>query len=215
MRSYAEYVRCVRSSVHFIPHMFQTIHDNSCCLSVIVQIVRYTFLPFRCKSGFCCTLGYVCCAVILGALPPHPHRLQSCLVRYYGIAAAHCRETGTLAETVHFYCHLLGAFYLIDTMRNARFRDKGFVGGIENNNTLVFTGIFHPQAQLVMREHNTCWVVGKAEVNDVHRLLGQFRNKSIFFYTWYKNYLPACHDIRIHIGRIGRVKNRHCVLFVK
>ena len=131
--------------------------------------------------------------------------LQTCRLRHDCPTAAHSCETGGLAITAHLNCHLFGALYLVDAMRQFWVLDEGLVGAIEDDDTLVLARVVHPHFQLLTRQHGAGGVIRETEIDEVSRLGWQFRHKAVVRVTRQEDDLAARHDTRVHVGWIRGV----------
>ena len=94
--------------------------------------------------------------------------------------------------------------------------DIGLIGTIEKDCRLVFQSIVHPCFQHLWIGHNTCGVIGKAEINDVYLAVRQLGQEFIGFSAWHVVEAmvtalgigftgSSCHDVGVHVNRIGRI----------
>ena len=112
-------------------------------------------------------------------------------------------------------------------MGNVGVRDKGLIGGVIQDDGAVLVGIVHPHLQLLPGGHRAGGVVGEAEINDVHLLLGGLGHKAVGLYAGhihqaappaqlgYKVPGPARHGVGVYIHRIDGVAHGHHIVHVE
>ena len=132
------------------------------------EFVHLSFTLFR-EERFGTTLDGIANTIELCTHPPIPQRVQ-------GLAFAGCRrsfeslghdsertphagETTILREAAEFYGTGLSTRDLIDRVRDFRITDKGFVGGIVENDGIASLRVFNPSRQLLPGCRCTCRIV--------------------------------------------------------
>ncbi len=77
----------------------------------------------------------------------------------------HAGETTILREAAEFYGTGLSTRDLIDRVRDFRITDKGFVGGIVEDDRIVFFGLGYPFLEHLTGCHGSSRIVRVTEVN--------------------------------------------------
>ena len=67
-----------------------------------------------------------------------------------------------------------GAFDFIDRMRQI-FLNKAFVGGVEENDRVIFTRPINPFLKLFSRRNDARRIIRRTQINQINRTLGQCR----------------------------------------
>ena len=67
---------------------------------------------------------------------------------------------------------LLGLGNLVYGVGDTRLLYVGFVGCIIHDDAVVLDGIIHPPLELLLGDDGTCGVVGVAQIDDIHPLVG-------------------------------------------
>ena len=120
----------------------------------------------------------------------------------------------------------LGAGYFIYGMGNVLLGDIGLIGTIEEDYRLVFQGIVHPCLQHLWIRHNTCGVIGKAEINDVYLAVRQLGQEVICFGAWHvvEAMVTAlrigftsstCHDVGVNVNGVCRISHSDNIIHRK
>ena len=128
--------------------------------------------------------------VELGAVPTVPQSMDvdafargggaGQLVRDHRTGTADAGEPGVFAEAPELDRHFPGAVDFIDRMRNFGVGDVRLVGGVEENDRIVFTGEFHPGGERLAAGHRPGGIVGVAEVDQVDGSVGQGGHEVVF-----------------------------------
>ena len=178
-------------------------------------------------NGFGGALDRVRDPVELGAVPSAPqlvHRMgftrwgvRHQRSRHHGIGAARAGETGGFGKTSKFNGHLPSALDFENGVGQGLIPDKGFVSGIVQYNGPVGRGVIHPSLELIAGDGRTGGVVGKTQVDQIHRFRGQIGDKSILGVAVEIDNarvtpiaaLPgsAGHHIGVQVNRIDRIGN--------
>ena len=101
-------------------------------------------------------------------------------------------------------------------MGKTRVLDEGLVGGVEQDQRAVGAGVVHPGFQLLLRCDGSCGVVGKAQVDEVHRFAGDLGREAVVgtdgqisetgIATFVTGIAGATgHHIAVHINGVNRV----------
>ena len=104
--------------------------------------------------------------------------------------------------------------------------DVGLVGGVEQNQSIVFAGIIDPTPQLLGRCHGASWIVWETEVYHIDVLLRRIGHEMIFdrarqisdpFVAAIAPHASGMtgHDIGIDVNRVNRIGDRDFVLMSK
>ena len=146
-------------------------------------------LPIGTVSGFGTALNGVRDAVELGAVSPVPQAVHlDPFARCRGAGqfvgddragTADAGEAGILAEAAKLDSYLAGSVDLVDRMGDLWVGDVGLVGGIEQENRVVGTGVVDPRGQCVSAGHGPGGIVGVTEVSEVDRPVGQWGHEVV------------------------------------
>ena len=109
-----------------------------------------------------------------------------------------------------------GTSDLIDTTRNLRIADISLIGGIVEDQRIVFQRVVHPLPQLLFRNHRSRWVVGVTQIDHVHvAVLGNAGRKAVLSRTGHIHHVcpasvlegaaSAYHHVGVDIDGIDRV----------
>ena len=102
--------------------------------------------------------------------------------------------------------------------------DESLIGGVVEDDSLVFVGVVHPGLQLLLGSHGAGGVVGKAQVDHIHLLLGDMGGKPVLLHAGHVDQLgplaqlllevtgPAGHGVGIHIHGVDGVTHGHHVV---
>ena len=173
------------------------------------------------------TLGHVAHAVELGALAAVPHGAElGKFVRDDRVGAAHAGKSGSLAEAPKLDGAGAGPRNLEDGMREAFVLDIAVVGAVEEYYRAVLVRVVHKLLERLAAEHRTRRVVRAAQVNHLHRVLGQVRLEVVFrcrckvgdlrkMSVILQHAGTPCHHVRVQIDRIDRVRDGDFYIFCK
>ena len=235
MRRTHPYIRTIYTAIDLKPLLQEAIADGIGIVHIGRNLLHDLAVSLIAKHGLCASHGDITRTIILSTLTAIPQGIERYLLAlivlphkclgYNGIATAHTRKACRLTETTHLNSHLFGSLTLIDTVRDILRANKRLVSGIEDNQTMVRTGIVYPTLQLLSIEGDTCRVIRRAEIEYVRDCFGKRRTKAILRRTG-KEYqitptitLPltgtTCHNTGINIGRIGRVGYGYTVMRIK
>ena len=159
-------------------------------LHVVVDGFAHLCLAFGRIGGLGSALGDVAGAIELRALAAEPQLMQrdalafesghADLLRHHRVSTAHTREPGGLGERAELNSTPFRPTNLVDAMRDVRVLDVGFVGGVEEDESIVLQRVVHPLSQFLLGDDGTRGVVGIAEVDDFDGTsLGDFGHEAI------------------------------------
>ena len=148
-------------------------------------------------------------------MPPATAVVGSALFGDHGIGTTDPGKSGTFRKTAEFDRHLPGPVNFKDRFWQGRVADKGLIGGVKEDQRLVFPGIVDPGFQLRGSDCRAGWVVGVAEIDQVNLFGGESRDEAIFPGTLEiddtlvaavgKNPGTAGHDVGVKIDRVDRI----------
>src|SRR5947209_19482558 len=87
--------------------------------------------------------------------------------RHDSKAAPNSSKSADLGEAAKFDRTVRRARNLVNRMRESRIADVGLVGGIEQDQSIVFARIIDPMSQLLGRCHGASWIVRETQIGYV------------------------------------------------
>ena len=188
-------------------------------------------MPLLRVNRFGRPLGNVANAVKLGGLAACPHGVQALALkhtglRHHGITAAHAGKAGSLGERTQLNGALLGALNLINGMGHIVLYNKGFIGTVKDDQSVIGQRIVYPLFQLRFGGAHTGGVVGKAQVDHIRSLLRQIGHKAVLLCAGHIDKVAvkavgvlvtaaAVHGVGVHIHRVHRVTHSDLVVYAE
>ena len=170
-------------------------------------------MSFFRKHCLCPLLNHIRNAIGLGCTVSHPHLVQihpspDQFLRNHGISTPCSCKSCCFGKRTDFNCTLPCAINFKNTVRQAIILNKGFIGSVKKNHCICASRIVHPDLQLFTVKNSTGRIIWGTEINNVS-LKRRIRNrqKSVFLSRRKMENPVSCHNIGIHICRIGRLHN--------
>ena len=161
---------------HRVARLGQFLANNTRRTHVAGNNLLGLFPANRGVDGLGSTLGHVAYTVELGALTTVPHGTEfRKFVRNHRIGATHTRKARRLTEAAELDGAGAGTRNLENGMRQRFVLDIAVVGSVEQDYGTVLVGVVHELLEGLPAEHRTRGVVGAAQVDHLHRILGQIR----------------------------------------
>ena len=131
---------------------------------------------------------------------------------HHGPAQSGAGEASSFGQGGDLNGAALRAGQLIDAVGNCRVRNKGLIGGVEEDDGVSGVGPVHPQLKLCSGIGRPGGVVGRAEVHQLRlQIFGRQGKEAVVLPAGDGHNGPSRHQIGIHVGRVGGLDHRHPV----
>ena len=218
--------------MHAVAGLAQTFADDAGVFHVVVDVGLHGFAALGAEDRRGGTLHGVAHAVELGGVAAVPQAVQrygrarsvagAQLFGNDGERAAGAGEARGLGKAAEFNRHVARAWDLENAVHQAGLADERLVGGVEQYDGAFALGVFDPALERGARHDRAGRVVGRAEIDQVHVLVGQGRLEAVFGRRGQVDQLAvaavfggagaAGHHVGVHVDGIDRVGHRDDVV---